>query len=124
MTYSYAPALNQVQAYAPVQSVAAAQPKQVKPLDEKQIVFTIVNSELAKFKREGKQVDAKATRIAYQQHYTGWSREQLMQAAFHLVQVYDQNTKSWRLVQNEQELRDKQVQFSKRFYYWKNRHAA
>ena len=88
-----------------------------------QIVFTIVNSELAKFRRAGQTVDAKATREAYQKHYTGWTPEQLMQAAFNLVQIYDQTIKQWRLVQNEQELKTKQVQFSKKFHYWKNRTA-
>ena len=118
MTYAtYAP--------APVQTVPMqAQVKQPKPLTPAQIVFTIVNSELAKFRRAGQTVDAKATKEAYQQHYTGWTPEQLIQAAFNLVQVYDQNTKQWRLVQNEQELKAKQVQFSKRFHYWKNRAAA
>lgn len=125
---NYAPALAQSQAYAPTQNQAYAPTQtnnrvQAKPLSEAQIVFTIINSELDKFRREGNQVDAKATRIAYQQHYTGWTRQQLMQAAFNLVQIYDQNTKQWRLIQNEQELQGKQIQFSKRFSYWKNRSA-
>ena len=133
MTYAtYAPAPvqtvpMQAQAYAPAPVATVpiqAQVKQPKPLTPAQIVFTIVNSELAKFRRAGQTVDAKATRQAYQQHYTGWTSEQLMQAAFNLVQVYDQTTKQWRLVQNEQELKAKQIQFSKRFHYWKNRTAV
>ena len=130
MTYAtYAPVQSvpmQAQAYAPAPVTTVpiqAQVKQPKPLTPAQIVFTIINSELAKFRRAGQTVDAKATREAYQQYYTGWTPEQLMQAAFNLVQVYDQTTKQWRLIQNEQELKTKQVQFSKRFHYWKNRTA-
>ncbi len=128
MTYQFAPV--QTQAYAPVLNQASYVPNapaalaQPKPLNEKQIVFTIVNSELAKFKRAGQQVDAKAIKALYQQHYTGWSCSQLMLAALNLVQIYDQNTKQWRLVANEAELKSKQVQFSKRFSYWKSRSVA
>jgi hypothetical protein len=123
MTFAYTPALVQTQAYVPVQPVIPTQYQQTKPLTPEQIVFTIVNSELAKFKRAGQTVDAKTTRITYQQHYTGWTRDQLLQAAFTLVQIYDQNSQQWRLVQNEQELRAKQVQFSKKYHFWKNRNA-
>ena len=144
MTYTYAPAVTQVQGYAPtVQSYtptpvpaqkytpvlsrvsnktqAVALPK---ALTEAQIVFTIVNSEISKFKRQGQNTDAKAIKLAYQQYYAGWTRQQILQAAFALVEIYDQHTKQWRLIANEQELRSKQVQFSKRYHYFKNRRAA
>jgi len=145
MTYTtYAPANTQVQTYAPRTSgyTPAAVPAQKytpalgrvpnqtqtvalpKPLTEAQIVFTIINSEIAKFKRQGQNVDAKAIKLAYQQYYAGWTRQQILQAAFALVEIYDQQTVQWRLIANEQELRSKQVQFSKRYHYFKNRRAA
>ena len=122
---NYAPALP-TQKYAPVLNRVSSRTRtaQPKPLTEAQIVFTIVNSEIGKFKRLGQNNDPKATKLAYQQHYTGWTREQLLKAAFALVEVYDQRTKQWRLIANEQELRGKQVQFSKRYHYFKNRRAA
>jgi hypothetical protein len=121
MTYTTAYAPVQTQAYAPVQSVASYVPeqvKQLKPWTIEQLVFTIINSEIDKFKRAGQIVDAKATRDTYQQYYTGWNREQIMQAAFNLVEIYDHQTRQWRLVQNEQELRTKQKQCSRKFHYW------
>ncbi|MFM2314211.1 MAG: hypothetical protein ACRC1Z_26975 [Waterburya sp.] len=137
MTYTtYAPAVTQVQGYAPTiqsytptpvlrqvpnQTQAVALPK---ALTEAQIVFTIVNSEISKLKRQGQNTDAKAIKLAYQQYYASWTRQQLLQAAFALVEVYDQHTGQWRLIANEQELRSKQVQFSKRYHYFKNRRAA
>ena len=144
MTYTYAPAATQVQGYAPTmqsytpapvpakkytpvlsrvsnQTQAIALPK---ALTEAQIVFTIVNSEISKFKRQGQNTDAKAIKLAYQQYYAGWTRQQILQAAFSLVEIYDQHTKQWRLIASEQELRSKQVQFSKRYHYFKNRRAA
>ena len=145
MTYTtYAPANTQVQGYAPRTSgyTPAPVPAQKytpalgrvpnqtqtvappKPLTEAQIVFTIINSEIAKFKRQGQNVDAKAIKLAYQQYYAGWTRQQILQAAFALVEIYDQQTVQWRLIANEQELRSKQVQFSKRYHYFKNRRAA
>ena len=136
MTYTtYAPAVTQTQGYAPrMQSYTPAPAGQVsgqsrtatlpKALTEAQIVFTIVNSEINKFKRQGQNSDAKAIKLAYQQHYAGWSKQQLLQAAYALVEIYDQHTKQWRLIANEQELLSKQVQFSKRYYYFKNRRAA
>ena len=143
MTYtSYAPAATQVRGYAPtIQSYSPVPvqkytpvPSQVsnqtqavalpKALTEAQIVFTIINSEIAKFKRQGQNTDAKAIKLAYQQYYAGWTRQQLIQAAFALVEIYDQSTAQWRSIANEQELRNKQVQFSKRYHYFKNRRAA
>ena len=135
MTYTtYAPAVTQVQGYAPtmqsytpVLSRVSNQTQTValpKALTEAQIVFTIVNSEISKFKRQGQNTDAKAIKQAYQQYYAGWTRQQILQAAFSLVEIYDQHTKQWRLIANEQELRSKQVQFSKRYHYFKNRRAA
>ncbi len=144
MTYTtYAPAVTQTQGYAPtVQSYTPApvpaqkytpvlnrvpnktQTALPKALTEAQIVFTIVNSEISKFKRQGQNTDAKAIKLAYQQYYAGWTRQQILQAAFALVEIYDQHTKQWRLIANEQELRNKQVQFSKRYHYFKNRRAA
>lgn len=144
MTYTtYAPAVIQAQGYAPRTSgYTPALPAQKytpalgrvpsqtqtvalpKPLTEAQIVFTIINSEIAKFKRQGQNVDAKAVKLAYQQYYAGWTRQQILQAAFALVEIYDQQTVQWRLIANEQELRSKQVQFSKRYHYFKNRRAA
>ena len=135
MTYTtYAPAATQVQGYAPtmqsytpVLSRVSNQTQTValpKALTEAQIVFTIVNSEISKFKRQGQNTDAKAIKLAYQQYYAGWTRQQILQAAFSLVEIYDQHTKQWRLIANEQELRSKQVQFSKRYHYFKNRRAA
>ena len=145
MTYTtYAPAVTLVQGYAPTmqsytptpvpaqkytpvlrqvpnQTQAVALPK---PLTEAQIVFTIVNSEISKFKRQGQNIEAKAIKLTYQQYYAGWSKQQLLQAAYALVEIYDQHTKQWRLIANEQELRSKQVQFSKRYHYFKNRRAA
>lgn len=116
---SYAP--TQVQAYTPVQSVPVRQPK---PLSVAQIVFTIVNSEIAKYKRAGQNVDVQALRQSYQAHYTGWNYQQLMQAAFSLVEIYDHNTRQWRLIRDEQELRTKQAEFSKRYHYWNNQSAT
>lgn len=145
MTYTtYAPAVTQVQSYAPrmqnytpatvsaqkytpVLNQVSGQIRTVtlpKALTEAQIVFTIVNSEINKFKRQGQNSDAKAIKLAYQQHYAGWSKQQLLQAAYALVEIYDQSTGQWRLIANEQELRSKQVQFSKRYHYFKNRRAA
>ena len=135
MTYTtYAPAPTKVQGYAPtmqsytpVLSRVSNQTQTValpKALTEAQIVFTIVNSEISKFKRQGQNTDAKAIKQAYQQYYAGWTRQQILQAAFSLVEIYDQHTKQWRLIANEQELRSKQVQFSKRYHYFKNRRAA
>jgi len=145
MTYTtYAPANTQVQGYAlrtsgytpapvPAQKYTPAlgrvtnQAQTValpKPLTEAQIVFTIINSEIAKFKRQGQNVDARAIKLAYQQYYAGWTRQQILQAAFALVEIYEQQTVQWRLIANEQELRSKQVQFSKRYHYFKNRRAA
>ena len=144
MTYTYAPAVTQVQSYAPTMQsytpatvpaqkytpVLSQVPNQTqtvalpKALTEAQIVFTIVNSEISKFKRQGQNADAKAIKLAYQQYYAGWSRQQLIQAAFALVEIYDQSTGQWRLIANEQELRSKQVQFSKRYHYFKNKRAA
>ena len=142
MTYTYAPAATQVQGYAPTMQSYAPVPAQKytpvlnrvsnqtqtvalpKALTEAQIVFTIVNSEISKFKRQGQNTDAKAIKLAYQQYYAGWTRQQILQAAFSLVEIYDQHTKQWRLIANEQELRSKQVQFSKRYHYFKNRRAA
>ena len=138
MTYTtYAPAVIQAQSYAPTpvpaqkytpvlgqvsnQTQTVALPK---ALTEAQIVFTIINSEIAKFKRQGQNADAKAIKLAYQQYYIGWTRQQILQAAFALVEIYDQHTKQWRLIANEQELRSKQVQFSKRYHYFKNRRTA
>lgn len=125
MTYTtYAPV--QTQAYAPVQSVASyvlEQVKEPKPLTIEQLVFTIINSEIDKFKRAGQNVDAKSTRLTYQQYYTGWNREQIIQAAFNLVEIYDHQTRQWRLVQNEQELRSKQKQYSRKFHYWNKQNA-
>jgi hypothetical protein len=46
-----------------------------------------------------------------------------MQAAFHLVLIHDKTTNQWRLVANEAELRQKQIQFSKNFFYAKKRFA-
>ena len=60
-------------------------------MTEAQIVFTIINSEIAKFKRQGQNVDAKAVKLAYQQYYAGWTKQQILQAAFALVEIYDQN---------------------------------
>ena len=123
-TQGYAPApVQQVQGYAP-QPVPQVQAQVPKPLTETQIVFTIINSEVAKFKRLGHSIDPKATRETYQKHYTGWTQQQLMQAALSLVEIYDQYAKVWRLAQNEQEVRSKQQQFSKRYNYFKNRRAA
>jgi hypothetical protein len=145
MTYTtYAPAVIQAQGYAPRTSgytpapvpaqkytpVLGRVPNQTqtvalpKALTEAQIVFTIINSEIAKFKRQGQNVDAKAVKLAYQQYYAGWTRQQLIQAAFALVEIYDQSTAQWRSIANEQELRNKQVQFSKRYHYFKNRRTA
>ena len=135
MTYTtYAPAVTQIQGYAPKMQSNRPALRQVhnqtqtlalpKPLTEAQIVFTIVNSEISKFKRQGQNADAKAIKLAYQQYYAGWSRQQLIQAAFALVEIYDQSTGQWRLIANEQELRSKQVQFSKRYHYFKNKRAA
>ena len=135
MTYTtYAPAATQVQGYAPTMQsytpVLSRVPNKTqavalpKALTEAQIVFTIVNSEISKFKRQGQNTDAKAIKLAYQQYYAGWTREQILQAAYALVEIYDQHTKQWRLIANEQELRSKQVQFSKRYHYFKNRRAA
>ena len=135
MTYTtYAPAVTQVQGYAPTMQsytpVLSRVPNKTqavalpKALTEAQIVFTIVNSEISKFKRQGQNTDAKAIKQAYQQYYAGWTRQQLLQAAYALVEIYDQHTKQWRLIGNEQELRSKQVQFSKRYNYFKNRRAA
>ena len=134
MTYTtYAPAATQVQGYAPTMQsytpVLSRVPNKTqtalpKALTEAQIVFTIVNSEISKFKRQGQNTDAKAIKLAYQQYYAGWSKQQILQAAFALVEIYDQHTKQWRLIANEQELRSKQVQFSKRYHYFKNRRAA
>ncbi|MEO1672998.1 MAG: hypothetical protein AAFR77_19840, partial [Cyanobacteria bacterium J06631_2] len=111
MTYTtYAPANTQVQGYAlrtsgytpapvPAQKYTPAlgrvtnQAQTValpKPLTEAQIVFTIINSEIAKFKRQGQNVDARAVKLAYQQYYAGWTRQQILQAAFALVEIYDQ----------------------------------
>ena len=135
MTYTtYAPAVTQVQGYAPTMQsytpVLSRVPNKTqavalpKALTEAQIVFTIVNSEISKFKRQGQNTDAKAIKLAYQQYYAGWAKQQILQAAFALVEIYDQHTKQWRLIANEQELRSKQVQFSKRYHYFKNRRAA
>ena len=135
MTYTtYAPAVTQVQGYAPTMQsytpVLSRVPNKTqavalpKALTEAQIVFTIVNSEISKFKRQGQNTDAKAIKLAYQQYYAGWTRQQLLQAAYALVEIYDQHTKQWRLIANEHELRSKQVQFSKRYNYFKNRRAA
>lgn len=135
MTYTtYAPAATQVQSYAPTMQsytpVLSRVPNKTqavalpKALTEAQIVFTIVNSEISKFKRQGQNTDAKAIKLAYQQYYAGWTREQILQAAYALVEIYDQHTKQWRLIANEQELRSKQVQFSKRYHYFKNRRAT
>ena len=133
MTYTtaYAPVQTQAQAYAPVinyapvQAAPVAKPvvKQPKPLTIEQIVFTIVNSEIARMKREKLAFDAKSVRLVYQQHYANWTREQLMQAAFHLVLIHDKTINQWRLVANEAELRQKQIQFSKNFFYAKKRFA-
>ena len=118
-TQAYAP--SQTQAYTPVQNVPVRQPK---PLSVAQIVFTIVNSEIAKYKRAGQNVDAQALRQSYQAHYTGWTYQQLMQAAFNLVETYDHNTRQWRLIRDEQELRTKQAEFSRRYHYWNNQSAT
>ena len=126
-TSGYTPARVSAQKYTPVLSRVSNQTQTValpKPLTEAQIVFTIINSEIAKFKRQGQNVDAKAVKLAYQQYYAGWTRQQILQAAFALVEIYDQQTVQWRLIANEQELRSKQVQFSKRYHYFKNRRAA
>ena len=135
MTYTaYAPATTQIQSYVPkmqsytpVLSLVSNQTQTLalpKALTEAQIVFTIINSEIAKFKRQGQNPDAKAIKLAYQQYYAGWSKQQILQAAFALVEIYDQHTGQWRLIANEQELRSKQVQFSKRYHYFKNKRAA
>ena len=136
MTYTtYAPAVTQTQDYAPrMQSYTPVSAGQVfgqsrtatlpKALTEAQIVFTIVNSEINKFKRQGQNYDTKAIKLTYQQYYAGWSKQQLLQAAYALVEIYDQHTKQWRLIADEQELRSKQVQFSKRYHYFKNRRTA
>lgn len=124
---SYTPAPAPAQKYTPVLSQVSGQSKTVTPpkaLTEAQIVFTIVNSEIHKFKRQGQNIDAKAIKQAYQQYYAGWTRQEILQAAYALVEIYDQHTKQWRLIANEQELRSKQVQFSKRYHYFKNRRAA
>ena len=135
MTYTaYAPATTQIQSYVPkmqsytpVLSLVSNQTQTLalpKALTEAQIVFTIINSEIAKFKRQGQNPDAKAIKLAYQQYYAGWSKQQILEAAFALVEIYDQHTGQWRLIANEQELRSKQVQFSKRYHYFKNKRAA
>lgn len=145
MTYTtYAPAVTQVQGYAssthgytpvpvlaqkstPMLNQVSKQTRIVEPpkaLTEAQIVFTIINSEISKFKRQGQNVEAKAIKLAYQQYYAGWNKQQILQAAFALVEMYDQHNGRWRLIVNEQELRSKQVQFSKRYHYFKNRRAA
>ncbi|NJL51031.1 MAG: DUF1738 domain-containing protein [Hydrococcus sp. SU_1_0] len=141
---TYAPAATQIQGYAsstqgytpvpvlaqkstPMLNQVSKQTRIVEPpkaLTEAQIVFTIINSEISKFKRQGQNVEAKAIKLAYQQYYAGWNKQQILQAAFALVEMYDQHTGQWRLIVNEQELRNKQVQFSKRYHYFKNRRAA
>ena len=124
---SYTPAPVPAQKYTPVLSLVRNQTQTLalpKALTEAQIVFTIINSEIAKFKRQGQNPDAKAIKLAYQQYYAGWSKQQILQAAFALVEIYDQHTGQWRLIANEQELRSKQVQFSKRYHYFKNKRAA
>ena len=126
-TSGYTPAPVPAQKYTPVLGRVSNQTQTValpKPLTEAQIVFTIINSEIAKFKRQGQNVDAKAIKLAYQQYYAGWTRQQILQAAFALVEIYDQQTVQWRLIANEQELRSKQVQFSKRYHYFKSRRAV
>ena len=105
---SYTPAPATAQKYTPVLNQVSGQSRTVtlpKALTEAQIVFTIVNSEINKFKRQGQNSDAKAIKLAYQQYYAGWSKQQLLQAAYALVEIYDQHTKQWRLIANEQELR-------------------
>ncbi|MDJ0589309.1 MAG: hypothetical protein QNJ72_04830 [Pleurocapsa sp. MO_226.B13] len=124
---SYTPASARAQKYMPVLSQVSGQSRTVTPpkaLTEAQIVFTIINSEIGKFKRQGQNTDVKAIKLAYQQHYAGWTRQQILQAAYALVEIYDQHTKQWRLIANEQELRSKQVQFSKRYHYFKNIRTA
>lgn len=112
----------QAQTFAPAQLVQL-QVKQVKELTCEQLVFTIINSEIARFKREKLNVDAKTVRESYQAFYAGWTQLQLMQAAMNVVQIYDKTTKTWRLVTNEAEIGQKQAEFSKRYHFFKNRAA-
>jgi hypothetical protein len=119
----YTPVLKtQAQTFVPAQFVQL-QVKQVKELTDEQLVFTIINSEIARFKREKVNVDAKIVRGSYQAFYAGWTQPQLMQAAMNVVQIYDQTTKNWRLVTSEAEIRQKQAEFSKRYHFFKNRAA-
>jgi hypothetical protein len=121
----YTPVLKtQAQTFVPAQFV---QPQfvqlKVKELTDEQLVFTIINSEIGRFKREKVNVDAKTVRESYQAFYAGWTQPQLMQAAMNVVQIYDQTTKIWRLVTSEAEIRQKQIEFSKRYHFFKNRAA-
>ena len=94
----YTPVLKtQAQTFVPTKFVQL-QVKQVKELTCEQLVFTIINSEIARFKREKVNVDAKTVRESYQAFYAGWTQPQLMQAAMNVVQIYDKTTKIWRLV--------------------------
>jgi hypothetical protein len=115
----YTPVLkSQAQTFVPAQFV---QLKQVKELTCEQLVFTIINSEIARFKRDKVNVDAKTVRESYQAFYAGWTQPQLMQAAMNVVQIYDQTTKIWRLVTSKAEIKQKQAEFSKRYHFFKNR---
>ncbi|MEL6439104.1 MAG: hypothetical protein AAFQ80_07620 [Cyanobacteria bacterium J06621_8] len=119
------PQVNHAQASMLVpQSYGAQQVQQLKPLTPAQIVFAITNSEIEKYRRFGNNVDAKQTIASYQQHYTGWTTDQLLQAAFQVVEIYDQSIQQWRLVRSYEELRLKQQQFSKRNSYFRSRRAA
>jgi hypothetical protein len=119
----YTPVLkSQAKTFVPAQFVQL-QVKQVNSLTCEQLVFTIINSEIARFKREKVNVDAKTVRESYQAFYAGWTQPQLMQAAMNVVQIYDQTTKIWRLVTSEAEIKQKQAEFSKRYHFFKNRAA-
>ncbi|MEY2831102.1 MAG: hypothetical protein RLZZ574_360 [Cyanobacteriota bacterium] len=116
----YTPVLKtQAQTFVPAQFVQL-QVKQVKKLTCEQLVFTIINSEIARFKREKVNVNAKTVRESYQAFYAGWTQPQLMQAAMNVVQIYDKTTKIWRLVTSEAEIKQKQAEFSKRYHFFKN----
>ncbi|NJK58187.1 MAG: hypothetical protein HC939_20495 [Pleurocapsa sp. SU_5_0] len=119
----YTPVLKtQAQTFAPAQ-VVQLQIKQVKELTCEQLVFTIINSEIARFKREKVNVDAKTIRESYQAFYAGWTQPQLMQAAMNVVLIFDKTTKIWRLVANEAEIRQKQTEFSRRYHFFKKNTA-
>ena len=106
-----------------VQTAPAIEPKKQKQLTCDQIVFTILESMFLAYKKAGQKIDHKATKQVYKNHYAGWSQARLTQAALALVKIYDRNTKQWRLIRNENELRYMQQYFSRAYLARKKRFA-